>query len=149
MTSVDKERATDVIHPGFCKAFDVVPHNILPPKLKRYGFDEWIWWITNWLDGCIQRIVVNGSMSRWKPEASDVPQVSILGPVLFNIFINDISSEIECTLRQFADNTKPSSAADTPEGRDVTQRHLNNPEKWAHVKLMRFNQAKCGILHLG
>ena len=118
----------------------MVPHNILLSKLEVWIWWVTVWWMRNWLDGRIQRVVVNGSMSGWRLVTGCVLQGSVLGPVLFNIFVSDMDSRIECILSKFADYTKLSGAIDMPEGWNVSQRALDKLENWACVNLMRFNK---------
>ena len=147
---VDAGNAVDIVYLDFSKAFDKVPHDILVSKLVKIGLDKvTIKWICNWLTTRTQRVLINGSSSSWKEVTSDVPQGSLLGPVLFNIFINDLDAAIEGILIRFADDTKLGGVANTPEERTTIQSDLDRLEEWAIDNKMNFNQEKCKVLHLG
>ncbi|XP_058657373.1 triadin isoform X21 [Ammospiza caudacuta] len=150
---VDEGRATGIISLDLNKG--TVPHDIYVSKMERRGSDEWATgWIKNWLDDHAQSAEVSGAMSKWKAVPRGVPQGSVFGLVLFNIFIADMESGFQCTLSEFTDDsddtddTQMCDAVNTLEGRNNTQKDLVRFERWAQVILMKFNNAKCEVLHL-
>ncbi|KAJ7400307.1 rna-directed dna polymerase from mobile element jockey-like [Pitangus sulphuratus] len=131
-------------------AFDTVVHDILIFKAERQEFDGWTTqWIRNWLDGHIQSVVVNDSMSKWRPVLTGVPQGLVLALALFNNFVSKKDSRMECTIRKFADDTKLCDVVNTLEGSDNIQRDLHRLKRWDDANLTKSNKAKCQVLHLG
>jgi hypothetical protein len=149
---LDSGEAIDVIYLDFAKAFDTVPHERLKKKLKAHGVaGELLTWITAWLKGRKQRVVLNGEESTWEEVLSGVPQGSVLGPLLFLIFINDLDmsvSDLE-TLLKFADDTKVARVIRSDRDREALQAALDKMMQWADTWGMRFNVSKCKVMHIG
>ncbi|KAJ7396007.1 hypothetical protein BTVI_149422 [Pitangus sulphuratus] len=106
-------------------------------------------WASNWLTGWAQRVIVNGFTSDWQWVTSGVPQSCILGPVLCNIFINNLDTGLKGILSKFAHDTKLGAAVDSLEGREALQGDLDKLEGWGITNHLKFNKGKCRILHLG
>ncbi|GAB0186598.1 mitochondrial enolase superfamily member 1 [Grus japonensis] len=85
----------------------------------------------------------------WRPVTTGVPQESVLGPALFNIFVGNMDCGIECTLSKFANDIKLCGAVNVRERSDAIQKDLGRLERWAHVNCMKFSKAKCEVLHMG
>lgn len=147
---VDNNKPVDVIYLDFQKAFDTVPHMRLVDKLQANGITgSCLKWIKNWLSGREQRVVIKDSSSEWGRVLSGVPQGSVLGPLLFVIYINDIDRNIVSRLSKFADDTKVYNVVSDIAQYNQIQEDLNKVLAWSESWLMSFNVSKCKVMHLG
>ena len=148
--AIDNGDDVDVIYLDFCKAFDRVPHTRLLRKLHGYGIRGELYnWIKDFLSNRIQRVVVNGAESDWQEVTSGIPQGSVLGPVLFLIFINDLPDVLEVCVKLFADDTKLYKTIKNQHDRQPVQRSVTSAAIWAIDWDMEFNNTKCHHLHIG
>ena len=146
----DREKAVDVIYLDFQKAFDKVPHRRLLRKVRSLGIDDSVAdWIENWLRDRRQRVVVNGEASDWVSVTSGVPQGSVLGPLLFIIYVNDMDDEISAKISKFADDTKLGMNVAKPEKIEELQEDLRKLGEWSEKWQMPFNVNKCKVMHTG
>ena len=130
----------------FAKAFDTVSHKRLLGKLESYGIDGNLYgWIQSFLEGITQRVVVDGETSGPASVKSGVPQGSVLGPLLFLIFINDLAEHTTSTVRLFADDCvmykSVKSVRDCQELQDLIQL-----QAWQERWQLRFNPRKCNVM---
>jgi hypothetical protein len=140
----------DVMYLDFSKAFDCVAHERLLTKLESYGIRGKVKnWIRDFLVGRRQRVKVNGSFSGWADVSSGVPQGSVLGPVLFVLFINDLPDLVRNLCSMYADDTKVYGPAASPEHCESLQRDLDSLVSWADDWQMKFNADKCQVLRIG
>jgi len=148
--SQEEGDSVDVIYLDFAKAFDKVPHGRLRAKLSSHGIQGRVWnWISGWLSNRKQRVCMQGRTSTWRPVTSGVPQGSVLGPVLFLIFINDLDSGIINWILKFADDTKLFSSIPDQLAAERLQQDLDRLVQWSTDWQMSFNVDKCKVMHIG
>ena len=147
---MDNGDCVDVIYTDFAKAFDKVPHKRLLKKLNSHGIGGKVWrWIESWLEDRQQRVCMDGVGSVWRRVTSCVPQGSVLGPILFLIFINDIDDGISNEILKFADDTKIFGKTSSQDCRDSMQKDTQILCSWARDWQIEFNVGKCKSMHFG
>ena len=137
----------DIVYLDFRKAFDSVPHERLIIKLAAYGINgKVLQWIRSFLAGRTQKVKVGKEESEETDVKSGIPQGSVLGPILFTVFINDLPESLSCYCKIFADDTKIYNKATNG---DLIQEDLKSLQRWSDTWNLYFNVAKCHVMHIG
>ena len=142
--ALDEGKEVRVVFCDISKAFDRVWHKGLLAKLKHYGITGQLFaWFESYLSNRFQRVVLPGGSSEWLKINAGVPQGSILGPLLFILYINDIVHEINSNIRLFADDTSLYIIVDFPDSAaQILNVDLNRIGNWAEPWLVNFNANK-------
>ena len=149
-TALEEGYDIDVIFMDFRKAFDKVPHKRLASKLKSYGVTGSILsWIESFLNGRTQKVVVNGAESGWEDVLSGIPQGSVLGPLLFVVYINDMPETVQSTTYLFADDTKMHKVIKNMIDTCHLQNDITTLQSWSRLWLLEFHEDKCKHMHIG
>ena len=147
---LDEGDGVDMIYLDYSKAFDSVPHRRLIAKLQAYGIQgKMNAWISNFLIGRKQQVTVGDSESDWSEVISGVPQGSVLGPILFVLYINDLPENVHSKVKMFADDTKVYRPINKVSDQASLQQDLNSLQCWSEKWLLRFNASKCKRMHMG
>ena len=140
---------TDIAIMDFSKAFDVVPHERLLVKLEHYGIrGDTHQWIRAFLSNRSQQVIVDGAKSSPAPVTSGVPQGSVVGPILFLVFINDMPECIKSRCRLFADDSIIYREVSCEEDSRALQEDLEALQEWEVDWGMSFNPSKCHVMHV-
>ena len=145
-TSLNQKHQTDITILDFSKAFDGVP---LKAKLDHYGVrGNNLKWISSFLDGRTRKVMVDRSMSNECPVLSGVPQGSVLGLMLFLLYINDITHQLSSRVRLFSDDCLIYREIKSPDDHCILQQDLDKLIEWRHQWQMSFNTAKCYVMRI-
>ena len=143
----DQKKQTNIVVLDFNKAFDKVYHRHLASKLKYYGIEGKILdWINSFLSNRMQRVVLEGSISENVSVTSGVLQGSVLGPVLFLLYINNLPNSLTSKVRLFADDAIVYSEINSISDSQIIQQDLDKLTLWEKTWLMKFNPIKCEVL---
>ncbi len=146
---LDKKEQVDMLILDFSKAFDVVPHRRLLRKLEHYGIKgKLLAWIEAWLTQRHQCVAVEGETSCKSRVKSGVPQGTVLGPLMFLLYINDIGDNILSKLRLFADDSLLYLGIENRQDSLQLQEDLDKLVAWADKWQMKFNATKCYVLRI-
>lgn len=144
---LDNDGSIDSVYMDFMKAFDKVPHRRLIKKMKHYGIGEkTLNWVQDFLSNRKQKVSVNGMDSITDNVTSGIPQGSVLGPILFVIYINDMPDCVAATAYLFADDAKLYKEIKSPEDSNSLQRDLDSLQEWSNTWLLKFHPNKCKIM---
>ena len=149
---LDQGRSLDAIYCDFMKAFDKVPHNRLIHKVKHYGIDgNILGWISDFLSNRLQEVHINRAKSLPAAVTSGIPQGSVLGPILFIIYINDLPEVVDknTSIFLFADDTKIWRQVENKSDFEQLQRDLSNMVAWSNTWLLKFHPQKCIAMRVG
>jgi hypothetical protein len=148
--ALDEGFGIDVLYLDYRKAFDSVPHKRLLEKLKANGIgSKTRAWLETFLTGRKMRVGIRDSFSQWFTVLSGVPQGSILGPLLFLLFVNELPDWIVNNMKMFADDTKLWTQIRTQDDSLTLQHDLDTLSAWSDKWLLKFNPEKCKLMHIG
>ena len=148
---LNNKKQIDAVLLDFSKAFDKVDHVQLLSKLEKYGIrHSLLSWITSFLSSREQTVLVEGKSSSAAPVTSGVPQGTVLGPLLFLVYINDIASKLSpgTKIRLFADDSLLYRVINSPLDQHILQKDLDSLQHWELNNKMEFHPDKCNILRI-
>ena len=139
-----------MIYLDYKKTFDTVSHAKLLQKLRSLKLGEKVtMWIEDYLTDRRMRVNVRGIFSSWAEVLSGVLQGSVLGPLLFLIFVNDLPDWVKCSIKMFANDTKIWVKISQMEDSESLQSDLNQLIQWSQQWLLQFHPDKCKVMHIG
>ena len=145
---IDKGNTVHALVLDFAKAFDKVPHKLLMQKISRLPdiSSNILMWIHDFLLNRKQKVMIKGMLSEELPVTSGVPLGSVLGPILFLIYINDLPKVVNCSTSLFADDTLLYQPVNNDEEKKLFQTNIYSLQNWAQTWCMSFNIDKCSVL---